>query len=390
MDNKKTVSNNTKRSETQQRLQAALANKPSRSGLPVYELNKIITPLTPVGRPTYQVRNGLQKRTTRPNQALSPFAAQQITATQRLNLAAADNLQITLRNWLGDEGDWYLGFGGVGDALLLLAACYDNPNAKVAFFHNEQHFTKQWFDLFNLNVFLHTNIMGQRWANHIYDMMINSPHFKTSAHLADGLNYGDWTINPFKYKERMITKVPWIEHFGKACFDKPTVVISPCGSHRDISRQRYLTLNEYNQLIKLYLDKEYIVLIVGSSQDYKNYNLPNNPNCRWLMSDGIIDHTGKKQAHTLKDMLTLINGAEEVISMDTWLKTYALLCGLPIKVFMTRWHGAYHMVGTDCSDGIFMNKDIWPTLEILRIEDLLPNNCSIHPLTPVVAEANKP
>src|SRR5262252_4051353 len=374
MEQRRSVTSRTTRHEVQQRLQAALANKPSRNGVPVFELNKIITPAHPVGKPTYEIRNAPRKRFANAPPANSPFAA-----VQRLEQMAANSIQGMVRDWLGNEGDWYLGFGGVGDALLLIAACYNNPDAKVVFFHNDPHFTRQWFNLFNIKTFLHSNIMGQRTANYVFDMMRTHPRFKTSAHLADGLDYGDWLADPYKYKKRLITNVPWIDYFGRADFGRPTVAIGPSGSSREIGRQRYLTNQEYLDLLRVYLEKDYLVLVVGSLADYNTYHLPNDPRCRWLMADGVLDHQGKKTSHTLPDMLRLVNGADEVVSVDTWLKTYTLLCGKVSKVILTRWNGAYRMIGSDSTDAIFLNKDIWPNVELYRLEDLMTSLGSKSP-----------
>jgi len=368
--NKKVVRGTARRSDIQQeRLREALSKKPSRSGLPVYELNKIIAPPpAPPPTPQHEIRNGRQKRfSARPDLAQSPFLA-----AQRLEEIVANNIERQVHEWLGRDGEWYLGFGGVGDALLLLAACYNNPNAKAVFFHNESHFTKQWFDLFKVKSFLHQNIMGQKAANYVFNMMKAFNNMQVSAHLADGLDYGDWIANPLKYKQRLITKVDWVDRLGRCNFNRPTVVIGPTGSSRhDYNRQRFLDPKEYNELMQVYLNRDYLVLVTGSAFDYDVYKIPNNSNCRWLTAEGVIDHTGRRTTHTLKDMLALINGASEVISTDTWLKTYSLLVGIPTKVIQTRWRGAYRMIGSDATDGIFLNNDIWPAIRNVRIEDLL-------------------
>jgi hypothetical protein len=365
--NKKVVKGTARRDIHQERLREALSKKPSRSGMPVYELNKIIAPAQLPPAPVHEIRNGRQKRySARPDLAQSPFVA-----AQKLEEIAAGHIERQVHDWLGKDGDWYLGFGGVGDALLVLAACYNNPNAKVVFFHNEPHFTKQWFDLFNVKAFLHHNIMGQKAGSYVYNMMRAFKNMQVSAHLADGLDYGDWIVNPYKYKARLVTQVTWADTIGRSNFNRPTVVIGPTGSSRhDFNRQRFLTQSEYNELVNLYLAKGYLVLVTGSPFDYEAYKIPNNSSCRWLTAEGVIDHTGRRTTHTLKDMLALINGATEAVSTDTWLKTYTLLVGIPTKCIQTRWKGTYRMIGSDATDGIFLNTDIWPGLENVRIEDL--------------------
>lgn len=266
--------------------------------------------------------------------------------------------------------NYYLGFGGLGDALLLMAVCWENPKAKVVFFANQMPFIRAFFDIFGIGVYLHDNIMGTKMANHIFDYMKSLPGFRDSAHLADGLDYGDWA-NEKKYVNRIRGKTRWIQHLGKAPVDKPVVIIGPSGSHKDIKRQRYLNVEEYKELTKKHLAKGYKVYATGSMNDLHFFGLIDKPDFYWLNSDTIYDGKGVARPSDLKNMLRIINSAEHVLSMDTWLKTYTLLCGIPTTVVETRWEGRYKNYGEDITDFIFLNRSIWPHLTMAKIESLL-------------------
>jgi len=233
---------------------------------------------------------------------------------------------------------YYLGFGGLGDALLLMAVCWENPKAKVVFFANQIPFIRNFFDILGISVFIHDNIMGTKMAAHIFDYMKKLPTFKESAHLADGLDYNDWA-NEKKYASRIRGRTRWVQHFGKAPTNKPVIIIGPSGSHKDIKRQRYLHNGEYKRLVDIYLDKGYKVYAAGSMNDLHHFGLVNRDNFFWLNSDTIYDGKGNAQPSNLTNMLRIINSAEHVISMDTWLKTYTLLCDIPTTVVETRWDG---------------------------------------------------
>lgn len=265
---------------------------------------------------------------------------------------------------------YYLGFGGLGDALLLMAVCWEDPNAKVVFFANQIPFIKNFFEILGISVFLHDNIMGTKMASHIYDLMRVMPNFKSSAHLADGLDFNDWS-NENKYMARIKKHARWIQHFGKKESGKPVIIIGPSGSHKDAKRQRYLHVHEYQRLVDIHLNKGYKVYAAGSLGDLHHFGLIDKPDFYWLNSDKIYDGKGNTENSNLTNMLRIINSAEHVISMDTWLKTYTLLCDIPTTVIETRWDNAYRSYGQDITDWIFLNFKIWPNLKIAKIESLL-------------------
>lgn len=265
---------------------------------------------------------------------------------------------------------FYLGFGGTGDALLTLTSCWNDPNARVFFYANggSIRLAQQFFDLFNVTVRVVHNIMGSPIAPKVYDLLTKHPNFRTSGHLADGCFYGDWK-NVDKYAARLNSHMPWVNVLGSKKTKKPHIVIAPSGSERNPSRQRYITPIEYGKLVDKYVDKGFTVYTVGSENDYKFYK-SHAAKSIWL-SSYYLRAANATRTHSLKDLLQVVNGARKVLSMDTWLKTYSLLCDIPTTVIRTRWNGVYYPYGRDVTDFIFLSKKIWPKIKFAQIEELI-------------------
>lgn len=264
-------------------------------------------------------------------------------------------------------GNNYLGFGGIGDLILLLASSYDDSSGKILFFANNVELSKKFIEVFNIQSLVLANIMGQPLANNIYNIFLSSNH-KPSAHLADGLNYGDWS-NEDKYISRIKRKVNWKEKFG--CEKENILIVAPHGSSKDDSRRRYLTQNEYSLLINNNIDKYDKIYSIGSSENISFYGLPIDNKCYWLNSNNIIDATGTQVTINIKDMFKIINSCNLCISVDTWIKTYTAFINIDTKVIKTRWNGQYRSYGSECTDYIFLNKKIWPNLDLVEFETLL-------------------
>lgn len=277
-----------------------------------------------------------------------------------------------LEAWADRQSHLYLGIGGAGDALLLLAACYRDPKARITFFANELDFCPKFFEIFGVPTLVRTNDIARPQLRKIVQTFRKLPGFRTSAHLPDNLRYNEWRDLPGKYERRIVARVPWREHLGLIPPAKPSVVICPSGSVQADARRRFLTVDEYNHLVGAYLAKGFAIYTVGSEANLQQYRLYPSPDCTWLSAGGRIDQFGRRIDISLMEVLQRINGAQEVISVDTWVKTYSLLAGIPTKVIATRWHGEYR-IGTsrDASDRVFLNPKIWPELRLCTFESLV-------------------
>lgn len=288
------------------------------------------------------------------------------------------NLVDRVRNFASSGGNLYLTFGGVGDLVLLLAECYNDKSGKVLFFANQPsvEFANHFLSYFGLKSFISPNIMGTRTANQIHDVLEKTGRLKNSQHLAKNLDYGDWRKNAYGYETRIKNTTTWMKDIGKLDYlnNAKVMIIAPCGSIRNTGKQRYLTPEEYVAVVNIYLSKGWIVYSVGSEKDFDFYPFIKNDKHMWLMADKTINSNNVINKHHFEIFLKTINSAKEVISVDTWLKTYTLLAGIPTKVIESKFHGAYMPFGHDSSDYIFINPNIWKNIQIVRPDQIIVNS----------------
>jgi hypothetical protein len=296
-----------------------------------------------------------------------------ISKSHRIQEAKSANTYDMAVNFAGSNGNIYITFGGVGDLILLLAESYMDFNAKIIFMANSSSraFGEEFLKYFKKNYIILPNMMGTGTANQIVNSLQKLNRLKTSAHIADGLDYEDWKRNTEKYKERLTLKTRWLQDIGTIKTLKKHVVICPSGSNRLEQKQRYLLPDEYLAIVHKYLKNDYIVYSTGSDKDVSSYPVINNPNHFWLMSNKTIEYKKSSRSHPFEMFLKFINSAEEIISMDTWLKTYSLLAGKHTKVIINRSRGKYIPVGLDPSDYIFLNTNFWPNLKLYTLDGLL-------------------
>ena len=274
-------------------------------------------------------------------------------------------------------GDIYLTFGGVGDLILLLAECYNNPNARIVFFANEgcQNFASDFIKFFNIKALVIRNIFGSNEAHFAIQILKETNRLMQSAHLPDELDYGDWTRNNDKYISRIITKTDWSEKIG---FDQKLVsekvaVIAPTGSYRRIHKQKFLTPTEIELVNKIYLDNGYTIYMTGNEVDRLYYSSFRSPRIFWMSSDKIFNYKNQIEMISFPRFLQIINSANECVSVDTWLKTFTCLLGKPTKVFDNRYNSNYAF-GSDSGDHIFLNTKLWKNMMLFRWEDFVENN----------------
>lgn len=279
-----------------------------------------------------------------------------------------------LQNFLGQDGSHYLVFGGTGDLMLVLSACWNVPNSKVVFCANNQSksFSQNFLDYFNCKSLILNNYMGTRIANKIAGFMEDKPNFKTSGHLADNLYYEDWRLSFNKYKQRIITNPNWNNHIGYDPFFKSqkTVVICPSGSFRHHHRQRYLEPKEFSDLCISELNKGQIVVGSGSMQDYDFYNGVNHENFYWLSHDQLIKNKTPVKNLKFDGFLKVINSASKVISVDTWMKTFSCLSQIETIVIKTRTNKVWQNFGVACDNYIFINENLWPTMKLMSLDQI--------------------
>ncbi len=360
--------NNIKREDVERLLrQAQFANK-FKQNQNVEELNKSISPVK--NEPTYYNKNVIKTAIKR----------DQISAQKRKALEDnfGNNSVKSAVDFLNPNKNWYLNFGGAGDLILLIANAYKDDKAQIVFFANScsDEFCRELLQFFKLEHFVSRNLMGTKYANAINDYMIQKINFKPSAHLARGLDFNDWTRDIEYYKNRMILKTDWISRYGKnsSFLGEKVIIIQPSGSMKNYDRQRYLENFEYNFLVKKFIDAGYSVITTGSESDKDYYKWKPISTKDWFMTSKRLYGDKTVSPIDLNTFLKTVNCAEKVISADTWLKTYSLLCDIPTFVFGNRCRGKYLPIGADPCDYIFLNKNLWNNLEVKTIDEIIKIN----------------
>ena len=301
----------------------------------------------------------------------------------QLNLNKRKNLEDSYGNnsvkqaidFLSFNKNWYLNFGGAGDLILLIANAYKDDKAQIVFFANgsSYEFCKELLDFFKIENYIAKNLMGTKHANVINDYMTQKINFKPSAHLSRGLDFNDWGRDLEYYKKRMIFKTDWVERFGKSqiFMNDKMIILQPSGSTRNYDRQRYLEIFEYNYLVKKFLDLGYVVVSTGSENDKDHYRWKPTSKNDWFMTSKKLYNQRSITPIDMNSFIKIINTANKLISADTWIKSYSLLCNIPTYVFSNRCRGKYLPIGADPCDYIFINKDIWTNLNIMTIDDII-------------------
>jgi hypothetical protein len=288
-------------------------------------------------------------------------------------ISTQDALDEMMR-FVNDGGNIYLTFGGVGDLVLLLADCCEDPLAKIVFFANNgsKEFGDKFLKLFGISYRIFDNIFGSGDAHRALNMLQATGRLMKSAHLPDGLDYGDWVRNTDKYLQRMPNKTNWIDKFGNddSQMKGKKVIFAPSGSYRSLHKQKFLQPHEAEAVIKVYLKKGFTVLITGSEDDKIFYSNIRNPKVFWLTATKIIDYKNYSTSIDFNKFIQIINSADEFCSVDTWLKTYTCLIGKPTKVFDNRYNNKYTF-GSDSGDFIFLNQKIWPSMKLVRVEEFI-------------------
>lgn len=360
--------NDTKREDVERLIRQAQFASKFKQNKSVEDLNNTIMPNQK--QPIYFNKNVIKTAIKR----------DQITAQKRKALEDnfGNNSVKSAIDFLNHNKNWYLNFGGAGDLILLIANAYLDNNAQIVFYANtcSIEFCRELLEFFKLEHFVSRNLMGTRHANVINDYMTKKINFKPSAHLARGLDFNDWGRDTAYYKNRMVIKTDWVERFGKnpQFVGEKLIVIQPSGSMKNYDRQRYLEIFEYNYLVKKFIDLGFTVVTTGSETDRDFYNWKPISGKDWFITSKRLYGQKSVSASDLKMFMKTVNSAEKVISADTWLKSYSLLCGIPTFVFGNRCRGNYLPIGADPCDYIFINKTIWENLNVMTIEELITMN----------------
>lgn len=279
----------------------------------------------------------------------------------------------------------YLGFGGMGDFMLTLAA-YENRKieSNIIFYANNNsiNFIRDMSKAFETKISLFPNIYGSQLAKDVFKLLKISGLLQISGHLPDkeDLCYTDWQKNTSKYKEQIINKTDWLTKFGinKDLPKENLVGITPSGSWKSNSVKRFLTREEFTQVYMKVLENNKIPIIFSSELDFNYYCVENKSLTTGYYLTKDTMHNFDKLSKNFIDcrfFLSAINNCEKMISMDTWIKTYTCLIEKPTIVIANRdANGNDKKYGEWGTDFIFLNTDFWPTLKVVGYKDFISEN----------------
>lgn len=276
-------------------------------------------------------------------------------------------------SYLAAHSNIYAGVGGIGDALITLAISHKDPNARIIFgvSPHAREFVSQLFKTYGTDALVVGNFNGTPQGQMTWNLIFDHPNVKSCGHIPKDLNYSDWNDSQ-KYVSKLVTRMPFIQKFGKMLNMRNTkrvVGLSPRGSEHVASwKQRFLSKDEYNRVIAKLLTDNVTVMVFGSEADLNHYGVYPDNNVIFMNSNFAVSHPAPKYPVTMRHMLSCINGCDEIISVDTWLKTYAGLAGIPCKVIMNRHYGVSRP-RVDVSEDIFLNP-LWG-FDLVPLESLL-------------------
>jgi hypothetical protein len=177
------------------------------------------------------------------------------------------------------------------------------------------------------------------------------------------MNFGEWANDSQKYLARINKSMPLLDIFGKLVNPRATkgvIGICPRGSdHNNLAKQRFLATDEFRRLAIKFIEKDLTVFAFGSAADVEHYGSIQHNNFIWMTSEFGISHPAPRYPTSFRHLLSCINSCDELYSVDTWLKTYGALAGIPTKVILSRRHGVTMIPPTDASDYIFMDREFW-------------------------------
>jgi hypothetical protein len=319
------------------------------------------------------VKDPLKRLQARRGNEQSAFTQKIVRPTRALS--KGDDYPV-VRSFLSSNTNVYAGVGGLGDALLALSTAFGDPKASMIFSCNAgvREVVRQLFETFDMETLLVHNFNGNIEGMLAWSAVLDHPNFKGCGHIPRDLNYGDWSNNAKFYLDKTVKRMPLVKKLGKLVNPRDTkkvIGLSPRGSdHTSSWKQRYLNRDEYNLLVKKLLSQNATVIVFGSEEDMNYYGVYQDNNVIFMNSNFAVSHPAPRYSISMRHMLTAINGCDLIISVDTWLKTYAALAEIPCKVIMNRYFGKSSLEHQDPSDNIFLDPLVWG-FEIVPLERLL-------------------
>ena len=255
-----------------------------------------------------------------------------------------------------DDG-FYFGSGGLGDLLLLLSTFYDDiEKTNLIFWANDKNFIEETLTLFPK---IDKKVIFDKWPHNFreqFQEITQHKGFKGKGHIPDNLDYrNEWLNNSDKYLNSIKIPFKHLQSF-KYDFIKDCrfIGLSPFGSKVDSWKKKHLNQQEfYKVLDSLLIETDTKIVLLGSSKDKEENPLDNIH----TLTRRVLDVRGQR----LQDVFCWLNFIDELISTDTWQKTFTGLINIPTIVIKNRYSFKDDLiqrfgVDEDPGDKIFLNK----------------------------------
>jgi len=263
-----------------------------------------------------------------------------------------------LVNLLGGLPPFYAHLGGAGDALMLLAAFYDQKPDGVVFCHpNGVGAAKALFDAFPK---LSKIYFLPQHAEPFFHIVLRYALYELKNCLGAGTTpqFGyeeEWKASLDIEKKYRVKKAPrWAAAFRKNEKSR-RVAVAPKGSLSGmIGSKRNIILPElWPQVIAHIIERGFEPVILGLANEAKTY--PALPGC--------VD----ARKESFAGQMRVIGECAGLVGADSWAKTFSALAEIPTLVFEPI-KGADLGAWKDPSDWVFIEP--WPSIKMIRsLED---------------------
>jgi glycosyltransferase involved in cell wall biosynthesis/ADP-heptose:LPS heptosyltransferase/ubiquinone/menaquinone biosynthesis C-methylase UbiE/Tfp pilus assembly protein PilF len=341
-----------------------------RHGEPCLRPNVNHTVVGPVYRPFEQAQRPTPEQLSREPEALRPwicriegrhvYLSEDLFPRPSGSRYRPEELQAggkRLATVLASLPPYYAHIGGAGDALLTLAACYDQKPDAVLFSHpNGVGAAKALFDAFpKLSKIYFLPQHAEPYFHIVLRYMVYELKNCLGAGATPKYNYDEeWKATLDIEKKYRIKKSPrWAADF---CQNQGSrrVAVAPKGSLSGMvgSKRNIILPEQWPQVIAHIIERGFEPVILGVPNEEKDY--PALPGC--------VDARGENFPGQMK----LIGRCAGLVGADSWAKTFSALANIPTIVFEPL-KGADLCTWKDASDWVFIEP--WPAIQMVKSLD---------------------
>ena len=262
-----------------------------------------------------------------------------------------------MERFLNSLPPFYVHFGGIGDALLLLSTFYDkDPGETIVSFANSKETMGGFFRSFEgLKKVYVLNMPNEPGVHQLLRFMIHRTQKCKGMGTTPLYEYGvEWNVNVDIFEKYGVMKNPkWINLLNTRKTQGFQVTIQPKGSLKGMvaSKQNVIDPRYWHKLLEFLSSKSITPIILGTPNERKEYPA----------LEGCID----ERSCDLKRQIELVASSDVVIGADSWAKTLSGLSSIPTIVFRTV-RGKELENWQDPADNVFIRP--WDSIQVARDE----------------------